>query len=120
MSNLMKLKPGEWDLSHLVRNPQSEEINERLNRINTLIDSFEESKSLLNPSISLNDFVKLIKDSEIIAEHMSIITSYAHLKYAEDTSSNSVAGLVTKMNNFSTEASNRLFFLRIHLACTVT
>ncbi|HEX5904448.1 MAG TPA: M3 family oligoendopeptidase [Candidatus Nitrosocosmicus sp.] len=110
MSNLMKLKPGEWDLSHLVENPKTEEINERLNRISTLIDSFEEAKSILNSSISLNDFVKLIKDSERIAEHLSIVTSYAHLKYAEDTSSNSIAGLVTKMNNFSTEAANRLLF----------
>lgn len=110
MSNLLKLKPGEWDLSHLVKNPKPEEINEALNRISILINSFEESKTLLNSDISINDFVKLIKDSEIIAEHLSIITSYAHLKYAEDTSSNSVAGLVTKINNFSTEAANRLLF----------
>lgn len=110
MSNVIKLKPGEWDLSHLVKNPKSEEIDKELNRISSLIDAFEESKSLLTSGISVNDFVKLIKDSEKISEHLSKITSYAYLKYAEDTSSNSVAGLVTKMNNFSTEAANRLLF----------
>ena len=106
----MKLKTGEWDLSALVKNPKSEEINDRLNKINSLISSFEENKSLLNSNISSNDFVKLIRDSELIAEELSMITSYAYLKYAENTSSNSNAGLVTKMSNFSTEAANRMLF----------
>ena len=106
----MKLKTGEWDLSALVKNPKSEEINDRLNKINSLISSFEENKSLLNSNISSNDFVKLIRDSEIIAEELSMISSYAYLKYAENTSSNSNAGLVTKMSNFSTEAANRMLF----------
>jgi oligoendopeptidase F len=104
----MKLKTGEWDLSALVKSPNSEEINDRLVRINSLISSFEENKNLLNSNITSNDFVKLIHDSEIIAEDLSIITSYAYLKYAENTSSNSNAGLVTKMSNFFNGSSEQI------------
>ncbi|WP_231129154.1 M3 family oligoendopeptidase [Candidatus Nitrosocosmicus hydrocola] len=106
----MKLKTGEWDLSSLVKNPKSEEMNDRLSRINSLIKSFEETKSLLNQDISPVEFVKLIRDSEIIAEELSLVTSYAYLKYAENTSSNISAGLVTKLSNFATEATNKLLF----------
>jgi oligoendopeptidase F len=110
MSNLIKLKTGEWDLSDLVKNPKADEINDELDKINSMIRSFEEYKLLLNSNISTNDFIRMIRDSEAIAENLSIITSYAYLKYAENTSSNSNAGLVTKMSNFSTEAANRLLF----------
>ncbi len=110
MSNILKLKPSEWNLSDLLKDPSSEQINKTLERINTKISSFEESKASLNSNISSSDFIKLVQDSEIISEELSIITGYAHLKYAENTSSNSSAALVTKMSNFATEASNRLLF----------
>ncbi len=41
---------------------------------------------------------------------MSIVLGYAHLKYAENTSSNEAASLMTKMNIYATEISNKLLF----------
>ena len=54
--------------------------------------------------------MKLIKESEEIAESLSYVAGYAHLKYAEDTSSNDIGALVTKVNIFSSEISNKLLF----------
>ena len=110
MSNILRLKPGEWDLSDLLRNPNLDQINNALERINEKISSFEKTKATLNSNISSSDFVRLIQDSESIAEDLSILTGYAHLKYAENTASNSSAALVTKVSNFATEASNKLLF----------
>ena len=110
MSNILRLKPGEWDLSDLLRNPNLDQINNALERINEKINSFEKTKATLNSNISSSDFVRLIQDSESIAEDLSILTGYAHLKYAENTASNSSAALVTKVSNFATEASNKLLF----------
>ncbi len=67
-------------------------------------------ESDLKPDIPLKSFLELVKDTETISEKLSIISGYAHLKYAEDTSSNEAAALMTKMNIFATEISNKLLF----------
>lgn len=110
MSNILKLKPDVWDLSDLVKSHKSDEIENRLRKISDKIKAFENKKLLLKPDIKAAEFTRLIRDSESIAEDLSIISGYAHLKYAENTSANDVAALVTKTNVFSTEASNRLLF----------
>lgn len=110
MSNILKLKPDTWDLSDLVKNPKSHEVESRLQKINDKIKAFEDKKSLLKSDIKSSEFERLIKDSESIAEDLSIISGYAHLKYAENTSANDAAALVTKTNVYSTEAANRLLF----------
>jgi oligoendopeptidase F len=110
VSNILKLKPDVWDLSDLVKSHKSDEIENRLRKISDKIKAFENKKLLLKPDIKAAEFTRLIKDSESIAEDLSIISGYAHLKYAENTSANDVAALVTKTNVFSTEASNRLLF----------
>ncbi|MGD9534352.1 MAG: M3 family oligoendopeptidase [Candidatus Nitrosocosmicus sp.] len=110
MSNILKLKPDVWDLSDLVKSHKSDKIENRLRKISDKIKAFENKKLLLKPDIKAAEFTRLIKDSESIAEDLSIISGYAHLKYAENTSANDVAALVTKTNVFSTEASNRLLF----------
>lgn len=110
MSNILKLKPDVWDLSDLVKSHKSDEMENRLRKISDKIKAFENKKLLLKPDIKAAEFTRLIRDSESIAEDLSIISGYAHLKYAENTSANDVAALVTKTNVFSTEASNRLLF----------
>ncbi len=110
MSKVLKMKTGEWDLSELLKDPIKKEFNKSLADISAKVANFEEKKSTLGHDISTTDFIKLIKDSEEIAEFLSYVTGYAHLKYAEDTSSNNIGALVTKVNIFATEISNRLLF----------
>ena len=106
----LKVKTGTWDLSELLKDPIKDEFNRSLSHINAKVANFEEKKSVLGKDISTNDFMNLIKNSEDIAESLSYVTGYAHLKYAEDTSSNDIGALVTKANIFSSEVSNKLLF----------
>jgi len=106
----LKVKTGTWDLSELLKDPIKDEFNRSLSHINAKVANFEEKKSVLGKDISTNDFMNLIKNSEDIAESLSYVTGYAHLKYAEDTSSNDIGALVTKVNIFSSEVSNKLLF----------
>ncbi|WP_458743606.1 M3 family oligoendopeptidase [Candidatus Nitrosocosmicus sp. T] len=110
MSNVLRMKTGEWDLSELLKDPIKMEFNKSLNDVSTKVAKFEEKKPTLGNNISITDFTKLIKDSEEIAESLSYVTGYAHLKYAENTSSNDAGALVTKVNIFATEISNKLLF----------
>ncbi|HKU82439.1 MAG TPA: M3 family oligoendopeptidase [Candidatus Nitrosocosmicus sp.] len=104
------MKTGTWDLSELLKDPIKDEFNRSLSHINAKVANFEEKKSVLGKDISTTDFMSLIKNSEDIAESLSYVTGYAHLKYAEDTSSNDIGALVTKVNIFSSEVSNKLLF----------
>jgi len=99
-----------WDLSELVKNHKSDEFSQTLSSINEKVKQFEDKKSSLKSEITLKNFLELIQDSESISEQLSVVSGYAGLKYAENTSSNEVASLVTKMSIFATEISNRLLF----------
>lgn len=110
MSNILKLKPGIWDLSELVENPKSDEFKKYLSSLDEKVKEFEDRKSFLRSDISISDFTDLIKDSEDISEKLTIVSGFAHLKYAENTSSNESGALVTRMNLYTTEITNRLIF----------
>jgi len=110
MSKGLKVKTGIWDLSELLKDPIKSEFDKSLGDINAKVANFEEKKSSLGHDITTTDFMKLIKESEEIAESLSYVAGYAHLKYAEDTSSNDIGALVTKVNIFSSEISNKLLF----------
>lgn len=110
MSKLLKLKTGTWDLSELVKNPKDNEFSAYLSSIDEKVKQFESKRNLLKPDILTKRFLEFIKDSENISEKLSIVLGYAHLKYAENTSSNEAGALLTKMNIYATEISNKLLF----------
>lgn len=110
MSNILKLNTGKWDLSELVRDPNSKEFENHLSHIDRNVKEFESKKNLLNQDITIKDFITLIHESEIISEKLSQVTGFAQLKYAEDTSSNVAGALLTKLNVYATDISNRLLF----------
>ena len=79
MSNILRLKPGEWDLSDLLRNPNLDQINNALERINEKIITIIKSAHKLK-----NDKV-VIKLKDLIPEFISNNSSYERLdKVSED------------------------------------
>ncbi|HVH95850.1 MAG TPA: M3 family oligoendopeptidase, partial [Bacillus sp. (in: firmicutes)] len=99
-----------WNLSELIENPKSDEISNFLMSIDQKVEQFENKRSVLKPDIPSKDFLDLIKNAESISEKLSIIAGYAHLKYAENTSSNEASSLMTRMNIYASEISNKLLF----------
>jgi oligoendopeptidase F len=107
---LLKLKTGSWDLSELIKNPKDNDFSSFITSINEKVKQVESKRSLLKSDISTKSFLEILEELENISEELSIISGYAHLKYAENTSSNEAASLMTKMNMYATEISNRLLF----------
>ena len=106
----LRLKTGPWNLSELIENPKNDEISNFLMSIDQKVEQFENKRSVLKPDISSKDFLDLIKNAESISEKLSIVAGYAHLKYAENTSSNEASSLMTRMNIYASEISNKLLF----------
>ena len=106
----LRLKTGPWNLSELIENPKNDEISNFLMSIDQKVEQFENKRSVLKPDIPSKDFLDLIKNAESISEKLSIIAGYSHLKYAENTSSNEASSLMTRMNIYASEISNKLLF----------
>ncbi|MFL6488079.1 MAG: M3 family oligoendopeptidase [Nitrososphaera sp.] len=109
-SNYANMKVGRWDITDLVKDPSSGEFSQFLGSIEEQVMQFEESRKILRPDISHEEFERLILMLESISEKVSIASSYAYLRYYADTSSNEASALVIKMEKLASEVSNRILF----------
>src|SRR4051794_13943741 len=109
-SNYANMKVGRWDITDLVKDPSSGEFSQFLGSIEEQVMQFEESRKILCPDISHEEFERLILMLESISEKVSIASSYAYLRYYADTSSNEASALVIKMEKLASEVSNRILF----------
>jgi oligoendopeptidase F len=108
--NYASMKVGPWDIADLVKDPSSEEFSRFLGSTEEQVVQLEESRRLLHPNISPEEFEHLIHMLESISEKLSIASSYAYLRYYADTSSNEASALVIKMEKLASEISNRTLF----------
>lgn len=110
MTHKKTRKIGAWDLSDLVKDPNSKEFEAFINSIRDKVSRIENKRGLLSNEISASDFQNISYAIEDVSEKISIAVGYAHLKYSADTSSNDAASLLTKMDLMSAEIANRLLF----------
>ena len=101
---------GKWNLDELAKNPTRMIIDKKLTKIESDAKRFERIKKSLNPKISSEKFLKLIRDIEKISEKSSIIGGYASLRYSENTQSDEATALLTRISKFGSDIENRLLF----------
>ncbi len=103
-------KVGAWKLTELAKDASGDGFQRFLASIEELVKQFEAKRKELRVDILSVDFEKLIHLTEDIFEKVSMASSYAHLQYYADTSSNETAALVTKMEKLASDIRNRLLF----------
>lgn len=103
-------KLGKWNLSDLVSDSSSEQVELLVSNIKSKVIRFEEMKNHLKNDISTEDFVRMIRMIEEISEALSILGGFAHLQYYSNTLSNDAAAFVTKIEKFISEMENRMIF----------
>ena len=81
-------KTGSWDLSDLVKDPNSSEFQGSIKSIEEKVKLIENKRQYLSSDISTTEFQDILYLIEDISERISIAAGYAQLKYCEDTSSN--------------------------------
>ena len=103
-------KTGSWDLSDLVKDPNSSEFHGSIKSIEEKVKLVENKRQYLSNDISTTEFQNILYLIEDISERISIAAGYAQLKYSEDTSSNAAASLLTRMDQLSSHIANSLLF----------
>ncbi len=110
MLNNSNIKLGKWDLTDLVDDSSTKKVAELVANIKEDVRDFEDNRRILKPDLSISIFEGLVHKIENILEDLSTVNSFAHLKYAANTSSNEAAALVLQMEKLSSEVSNQILF----------
>jgi len=110
MLNYSNIKLGKWDLTDLVEDSSTKKFAELVDDIKKRVKKFEDNRRILKPDLSISIFEGLVHKIENILQDLSTLNSFAHLKYAADTSSNDAAALVLQMEKLSSQVSNQILF----------
>ena len=103
-------KQGKWDLSELVKNPDSPAFKRQVQELERLAAQFEKIKSRLGSKMSSKQFKNILSQLEKISEGMGRLGGYASLSYSSDTQSDKATSLMTRMSRLGSEISNRILF----------
>jgi oligoendopeptidase F len=110
MLNYSNIKVGKWDLTDLVDDSLTTKSDLLVKNIKRKVRDFENNRVILKRDLGITIFEGLLRKIESILEDLSIVNSFAQLKYAADTSSNQAASLVLQMEKLSSEISNKILF----------
>jgi oligoendopeptidase F len=110
MLNYSNIKVGKWDLTDLVDDSLTTKSDRLVENIKRKVKEFENNREILKRDLGITIFEGLINKIESILEDLSIVNSFAQLKYASDTSSNEAASLVLQTEKLSSEISNKILF----------
>ena len=110
MLNYSNVKLGKWDLTDLVDERSTKKFEKLVASIKKNVKKFEPNRQILKPDLNISIFERLVHKTENILEDLSTVNSFAHLKYAADTSSNEAAALVLQTEKLSSQISNQILF----------
>lgn len=110
MLNYSNVKLGKWDLTDLVDDRSTKKFEKLVASIKKNVKKFEPNRQILKPDLNISIFEGLVHKTENILEDLSTVNSFAHLKYAADTSSNEAAALVLQTEKLSSQISNQILF----------
>ena len=110
MLNYSNVKLGKWVLTDLVDDRSTKKFEKLVASIKKNVKKFEPNRQILKPDLNISIFEGLVHKTENILEDLSTVNSFAHLKYAADTSSNEAAALVLQTEKLSSQISNQILF----------
>lgn len=100
-----------WSLTDLFPSPDGAEIESAYKQLDSLVKQLEGYKPDLNPQISPDIFLKIVKLEEEISRLESRLGGFAGLWFAEDTQNQTAQTMVAKIDQMMAEYGNReLFF----------
>lgn len=106
----MNIKSGPWRLSDLIPNTSGKQFQQLISTLEHDVSVIQARRNELIRKISFETFHQLLTKIEIISENISILNSFAQLRYYADTSSNEAAAFLTRIEKLSSDISNKLIF----------
>lgn len=104
--------PDRWNLSHLVKDPLRD-FDQLIAELDRKVTAFESWRDRLNPAISNEAFLELLRLDEEIATGSSKLGAYAYLWFSENTKNLPARSFKTKVEERLAALQNRLLFFEL-------
>jgi oligoendopeptidase F len=101
--------PERWNLSDLLQDPQ-QDFETLSKSLDEAVTRFESWRDRLNPQLSMDALLELLRLSEEIASDSSKLSAYAYLWFSEDTKNMQARAFKTRVEERLTGLQNRMLF----------
>ena len=109
----MAYKISKWSLAPLYPSYESAELQNAFDMIEEQVTSFEGVRGKLNPDISAEQFMQVIRASEETVRVANKLYSFAGLSFTADTQDQAAQSLQSRAQQFLAEIENRTLFFNL-------
>ena len=102
-----------WSLADLFPGINSPELEAAFPRLEALVAEFEKVRPELNPEISAERFMEIMKLDEEITQLKIKLNAFAGLSFSQDTQDQAAQSLMARVDQFMAELSNRTLFFNL-------
>src|SRR5438094_10557582 len=96
-NNRMSMKPtDQWDLSQLLTTP-ADDFDPLVKELDSKVSQFESFRDRLNPQMTSQAFIEVMRLSEEIAALSAKLGAYAYLWFSEDTKNSQARAFKNKV-----------------------
>lgn len=109
----MTYKLSKWSLAPLYPGYDSPELQSAFDRIEEQVTSFEGVRGKLDPDLSSEQFLQIVRATEETARTANKLHSFAGLSFAADTQDQAAQSLQARAQQFLAEVENRTLFFSL-------
>ena len=102
-----------WSLADLFPSAESSEMQQAFSSLEQKVAQFEAIRPALTETISAADFMQFVRQLEDINIDGGKLYGFANLLFTEDTQNQSAQSLLTRVQQFFAELSNRTLFFSL-------
>jgi oligoendopeptidase F len=108
-----RYQQSRWSLSDLFPAPNSSELEAAFHTLDQLVAEFETYRGSLREDITVEEFLKILKQLEKIQNLGSRLYAYAGLLFSEDTQNQTAQTLTARVEQFVADLTNRTLFFNL-------
>ena len=106
----MTYEQSTWSLAELFPSVDSPELNEAFKQLENCVAEFEKFRSILEPGISAERFMMILREADEIARAGYRIYGFSGLSFTANTQDQAAQGLYVRSQQFVAELQNRMLF----------
>jgi oligoendopeptidase F len=102
-----------WSLADLFPASDASEMTAAFNRLDSLVNAFEERRAQLKPEISVGEFMEIVRQLEAISHLANRIHGFAELSFSADTQDQAAQAFMGGVEQKMAQMQNRTLFFSL-------
>lgn len=102
-----------WSLSDLFHSADSSEMKDGFDELEAKVTEFEAQREKLSADIPPTDFMKIVRQLEVISDQSYRVSSFAGLQFSADTQDQAAQAFKARVDQFMAGIQNRILFFNL-------